>query len=349
MSFFQIAPRARTDHHVYDPTLFETSAAAPRKPETAAHVLACLDEGAQALAVLEHSLAIAEALQMSVSAARVLEAPHPAEGPADPLAWKIRSTESLGRLDRQVAVAVADPSRIERFLLVGPPADELIAWAEEHGAALMTLATHEHSAQTTNLGTTALRILNCAKCSVLLVPNGWSRRPDYRRVLLPLDGSSRAESILPVAVRIARAFGTELVLAHAVPPSEAIVLGSSGQSSGALRARLADENERDARAYLSGVEAQLSKQHIPVRSIIAAGDPRTTLRQMALDHAADLVIIAAHGRNGVAGTPCGTVAEFLSAHAPAPILIIRPEFVSSLASRSDGVRTGPALSSLQDA
>src|SRR3546814_15735031 len=60
---------------------------------------------------------------------------------------------------------------------------------------------------------------------ILLVPPNAEPKPDsYRRIVVPLDGSCWAESVLPVATRLARAADAELVLAHIVPRPELTVL-----------------------------------------------------------------------------------------------------------------------------
>ena len=313
------------------PALFAlpaSSRAREVRASASGRVLACLDDSAFGETVLQHALSVARGLDLSVAAARVIETAHEFNRPADPIEWQMRRREGRRRLDHLVGARAAGAAGIESVLLAGAPADELTAWAKDHEITLMALGTHERSADEAGLGATAQKVLERAPASLLLVPMSRRFRPKlpYQRLLVPLDGSPRAESVLPIAVRIARAHGAELILAHAVPAFAIAGFGSSGQA-GELCSQLARQNEAGAREYLDGFQTQLWKERLPVRSIVASnGDPRTKLRQLAIDQHVDLIVVASHGRSGMADVPCGSVTEYLATHAPAPLLIVRPNF-----------------------
>ena len=303
-----------------------------RAPRPAIGMLACLDDSASSDAILGHALAVAHALDLPVTAARVLEAPRHLSAPADPLEWQARRRQGLDRLERLVAGSSRATARVERLLLAGPAADELTGWARDHGVGLMALGTGTGQMEAKGLGDTAQRVLERALSSLLLVPPGLTPRLPYRRLLVPLDGSARAESVLPLAVRLARAHGAELVLAHVVPRVEAIGTSASNEPGRALSQRLAEQNEAAARDYLDSLEARLWKEHLPARAVVATGgDPRTELRRLAAELRSDLVILSSHGRSGMNDVACGSVTEYLATHAPAPLLIVRPTFAHDFA------------------
>lgn len=307
-------------------------------------LLACLNDGPGSDAILNQALAVARGLDLSVTAARVLETARHLVVPADPLEWQVRRREGLDWLDRLVATSARGGSNIERVLLAGPAADELTGWAREHEATLIALGTHDRRVEHYGLGGTAQKVMERAAASLLLVPAGHVGRLPYRRILAPLDGSQRAESILPLAVRIASAHGAELVLAHVVPRFQPIGDGPMEVPTRVLCAQLVDHNEQGARDYLDGLEARLWKERLPVRTIVVRdGDPRSQLVRIAGDQQADLVIVASHGASGMTDVPCGSVTEYLATHAPVPLLIVRPDFAhvfaATAASTSQGVRS----------
>lgn len=288
------------------------------------HLLACLDDGAGSRTILDQAMAVADALDLSVAAALVIETPTYAGAPADPLEWQVRRRESLDRLEH--IIGLPSPP-VERVVLTGSAADELTGWARDHRASVLALGTHATAGHRTGLGETAQRILQCASASLLLVPAGRAFRLPYRRLLVPLDGSVRAESVLPFAVRIARAHGAELVLAHVVPQPESIDAPESDGAAHALCVRLAEQNEKGARDYLNGLQTQIWKEGLSVRAVVIGNaDARVELVRLAQAQHADLVVLASHGRTGMVDVPCGSVTEYLATHAPAPLLIVRPSF-----------------------
>ena len=286
------------------------------------HLLACLDDGAGSRKILDQAMAVADALDLSVAAALVIETPTHAGAPADPLEWQVRRRERLDRFERIIGL----PSRpVERVVLAGSAADELTGWAKDHRASVLALGTHATLEDRTGLGETAQRILQFASASLLLVPTGRGSRLPYRRLLVPLDGSARAEAVLPFAVRIARAHGAELVLAHVVPQPEAIEAPENDSAANTLYVRLAEQNEQAACDYLNGLQARIWKEGLPVRAVVmGAADARVELVRFAQKQQADLVVLASHGRTGMLDVPCGSVTEYLATHAPAPLLIVRP-------------------------
>lgn len=305
-------------------------------------LLACLDDGPECDAILDQALAVARGLDLSVTAARVLETARHLAVPADPLEWQVRRREGLDCLDRLVATSGRGASKIDRVLLAGPAADELTGWAKEHEVTLMALGTHDRRAGPPGLGGTVRKVMEHAAASILLVPALSTGRLPYRRILAPLDGSQRAESVLPLAARIASAHGAELVLAHVVPRLQPIGYGPLETPTRALCARLSEQNEQGARDYLDSLEARLWKEHLPVRAIVVRnGEPRSELVRLAVEQQVDLVVVASHGASGMNDVPCGSVTEYLANHVPMPLLIVRPDFAH--------VFVAPAVSSSQGA
>jgi nucleotide-binding universal stress UspA family protein len=144
-------------------------------------------------------------------------------------------------------------------------------------------------------------------------------------VLVPVDGSPRAENVLPLAKRIARAQGAELLLAHVIPVPELTEIGPLDAEDLELRERLVRRNERVAGEYLDRLRARLADSDVSVRALVLrGGDPRNRLARLVLDEAVDLVVLSAHGRSARSDVPLGSVTAHLVAHAEAPLLILRP-------------------------
>jgi nucleotide-binding universal stress UspA family protein len=197
----------------------------------------------------------------------------------------------------------------------------------------MVLATTElPSASLKRIGATALGLLQQTGASVLLVPPV-SPVPDkvsYRRILVLLDGSARAESVLPVAVRIAEDHGGELALATVVPRTSVVERFVIDTEIRELCRLLDSHNERSATQYIGELRGRFSSAKLAIRGIVkSGGDPRPLIRDLVMQEHADLVVMSSHGKTGLCDVPIGSVAEYMATHAPAPLLIIRPNFAEA--------------------
>lgn len=293
-------------------------------------ILACIDDAPTSAAVVHHAIAVGRGLELPITLARVVETTSQIDLPTDPVEWQLRRNEHRDQLGRIAALPPGTNSPIGSVLLTGAPADRLSDWAVEHRVPLLALATHGHSSRRQNgLGSTAQQILERAATSLLLIPP--SATPEqgefsYRKLLVPLDGSCRAESVLPLASRIARAHGAEIVLVHVVPKAD--LLDNRTEQASDLCIGLAAHNERRAHEYLEELRDKLRGDGIVVSTMVApSGDARTQLRQLAIDLRTDLIVLSSHGQSGLSGVPCGSVTEYLATHAPAPMLIVRPNFI----------------------
>lgn len=296
----------------------------------ARRVLACLDDSAGSSAVVRHALAIARSLELSVTLARVLETPQHIMSPADPFEWQQQRNEGRDQLERMASLEVDPATEIESVLLAGPAAEELSGWAQNHEVSLMVLGTRGWDGHLLGgLGRTAQKVLDQAPASLLLVPPSADGEEiaSYHRLLVPLDGSSRAESVLPIAARIARAHRAELILAHVVPHLEIVPPGALEPQARELRDKLDAHNDRSAHNYLEALQRRLGNEDLRIRTIVARdGDARAQLRRMMIERDIDLVVLSSHGWSGLTDMACGSVTEYLAAHAPVPLLIVRPTF-----------------------
>lgn len=130
-------------------------------------------------------------------------------------------------------------------------------------------------------------------------------------VLVALDGSLRAEAVLPAAATIARAMKGSVRLYHVLPE----------QTSDPEEDRLLlDAAER----YLHDVQRRLQWQGVPAEISLGRGDVSAQIIAKAHAHHTDLVALATHGRTGLERLLLGSVADTVLHQAPCPLLILRP-------------------------
>lgn len=135
------------------------------------------------------------------------------------------------------------------------------------------------------------------------------------RILVPLDGSDRAEEILSQVSRLLRREDAEVILSRVVdvPHSLARV------DVGALRA----EEHAKSETYLREVARRLSDQGCRVRTRVDEGPVAETLLRAADREEATLIAMSTHGRSGLARWYMGSVAEKLIRASELPVLLAR--------------------------
>ncbi len=161
------------------------------------------------------------------------------------------------------------------------------------------------------------------------------------RLLLPLDGSGRAEAAVKLAAFLARRLGAELVLLHIVErrPPERV--------HGEPHLRTAAEAE----AYLDRVSARLRELGVAARTHVHAGpeaDVAAAIAAHLQEQAGDLIVMSTHGRGGVRGWVLGSIAQQVVRRG-CPVLLVRPEVpggppegISRVVVPLDGTPTGEA-------
>lgn len=140
-----------------------------------------------------------------------------------------------------------------------------------------------------------------------------------KRILVPLDGSERAERGLALAARLARGAGAELLLARIVslPPVPLAPYGEPAQIALALIAQAT----HDADGYLKDVAQRPLLQGIPVQTRTIEGHVTTDILNTARDERCDLIVVTTHGYSGFNRWRLGRVAAQVARHAPVPVLI----------------------------
>ena len=299
-------------------------------PAETRHVVVCVGGSEQAARVLPHAHAVADALGMPVTLLQVLEAQpvHPAR--ADPIEWDLRRHEARSALRGMAAQPKSPGAAPNIHLAEGVIADEIIHFTNGQRDNLLVLGTQrEPGSGRRHLGGTVHNVLDRATNSVLLVPDSPSPATSvYQRIILPLDGSPWSESILPLALRIARATDAELVLAHVVPAPELTEPQPLEPEDLDLRQRVLERNEATARYYLDRLRRHVGVQGLRVRVVLRRGDNVcTALARMVAAEGADLVIMSARGHSNCCHEDVryGHVTTYLMSHAVIPVLVIRPK------------------------
>jgi nucleotide-binding universal stress UspA family protein len=140
----------------------------------------------------------------------------------------------------------------------------------------------------------------------------------FRRILVPLDGSRLAESVLPVVYRSAELFQGAVTLLHVIEKKAPTNIHGDTH----LR------DYREAELYLSNIEEQLKASGILVASHVhevPQGDVPRCIAEHARDLNQDLIVLCTHGMGGMRRLVFGSNAEQVLTHGATPVMLIQPD------------------------
>jgi nucleotide-binding universal stress UspA family protein len=254
---------------------------------------------------------------------------HQDAGPqtTDAFGWEISRQEARGYLERlEREVSQASGQSVDIRLEQGRPAERIVDVAREIAADLTVVGSRgEGGGAALNLGSTAQQILTLARTSVFIAQSSSSAPTavSTKRILVPLDGSLRTESVLPAVKRIASAHGAEILLVHVVQEPLSTALLGAGEDMDLAR-KLAARLESGAHRYLEHLRQQLAHEGGPVRTIVARHvNEYQCLLEISQKEQTDLIVLSAHGSGCDSGQSFGSVAAYLLTHSLVPLLVLQ--------------------------
>src|SRR4051812_34049687 len=129
----------------------------------------------------------------------------------------------------------------------------------------------------------------------------------FQRILIPLDGSTRAERAIPVAARLAHTSGGSVILVRVVSKSSDFWPSMAQQTTLAQQVLAADLAE--AERYLGGVATSPELEGVPTESVVRFGPTVSTILAVVAASQADLIVLCSHGYTGITRRIMGSVAE----------------------------------------
>ncbi len=292
-------------------------------------ILVPLDGSPLAECVLPHVLAVSQVFQSEICLLSVLNDTGPGKAqPVDPIDWQMRRAEAESYL-RDVSRRIRDLGfNVTWNVIEGPPAECVVDAMRGRTTALLVLSTHGqtgHSRWTS--GSVIRKVVQSANASVMIVrafkdatQNGTSPA-SYHRVLLPLDGSRRAECVLPLASSIAEFHEAEIQVVHAVSKPEMACRCPLSTEDRDLQHKLIERNRQTANEYLGNIRYRL-----PARTqtkLIVGDNVAASLHEISQSSNADLIVLSAHGYSGQRIWPYGSVCRSFIDYGTLPLLIVQ--------------------------
>jgi nucleotide-binding universal stress UspA family protein len=137
----------------------------------------------------------------------------------------------------------------------------------------------------------------------------------FERILVPLDGSPRAELVLSQVGRILRREDAEILLLRVVD-----IPISIGRANMAPLRKIEMEN---AQTYVHDLARRFAERGAKVGGKVADGPAADLILETAKNEGATLIAMSTHGRSGVARWALGSVAEKVARASDIPLLLVR--------------------------
>ncbi len=142
----------------------------------------------------------------------------------------------------------------------------------------------------------------------------------FREIMVPLDGSERAEQALPCAVQLAKGMASTV---HLVSVDDFLAAVSSTLPAPYIPPGVYEAELEQVTAYLTAIRQRLAGEGLQIRSEVLTGTPAVCLLAYEQSAHIDLLVMCSHGRGGIARFALGSVAERLLRHGTAPVLLVR--------------------------
>jgi nucleotide-binding universal stress UspA family protein len=334
-------------------------------------ILVPLDGSTLAERAIPHAEQFARIFGSTIILLQVLDPTsfHENPNPVDPLGWQIRKTEadmymqdlvaricedladsSLECCDIQDNVSKINKVRVEYFIREGKTAENIVNFAHTENIDLLVICSHGSGGLSRwNISSVAQKVINMVYLPVLVVraynqPLPEGSRIHYRRILLPIDSSRRAECALSAGEALARgeislakefdktnlgsepsspdSSQTKLILAVVIKPPELPIPEPYPAEIEQQSRQLLLLSHQAVNDYVTKMEERLS---VPCETFVTENNSvSSAIHELATQKEdIDLVVLCAHGYTGKFTWPYGSVARNYIEHGTKPVLVIQ--------------------------
>jgi nucleotide-binding universal stress UspA family protein len=298
-------------------------------------ILVPLDGSQMADCVLPHVVAIASPFNAQVALLHMLEKNQAGSAPQlfDLLNWQINKTRAGLHLDKSRAYLQESGVRAEVMVMEGLAASGITEVAQSQGMKMIILSSHGRNGLTQwGVSSITYKIILGVQTSLLIVrahqyavrAGESSAAPLYQRILVPLDGSQRAENVLPVVTQLARFHKSQVHLVQVVEAPEMARQMPAAREDVDLASRVVARNKEEAGRYLEQMKSRSYLEDITVQTHQITGEnPAVALHQLVEQERIDLVALSAHGYSGNHQWPYGSIVNNFILYGKGPLLIVQ--------------------------
>ncbi|HSB65165.1 MAG TPA: universal stress protein [Anaerolineales bacterium] len=316
-------------------------------------ILVPLDGSALAEGAIPHAELFARIFGSDIILLQVLDPTSYQEMPnaVDPLRWQLRKAEAeayMQGIAHRIQKNIVDippkgedtiRRRVEYIIREGKAAENIVDFAHTENIDLLVICTHGSSGLSRwNISSVTQKVINLIYLPVLIVraftlPISDESILRYRRILIPIDCSRRAECSLTAGIELARGESpsdsitgaaiekSTLFLAAVIRPPELPIPEPFPIEISQLTEKLLRLTHQAVDRYLYEM-----KERLPVNCetcVVESTSVPSAIQQLVEQEDIDILILCAHGYSGNAAWPYGTVTRNYIEHGTKPVLVIQ--------------------------
>ncbi|HEX3051260.1 MAG TPA: universal stress protein [Oculatellaceae cyanobacterium] len=292
------------------------------------HILVLFDQAVISPQLLSHAAKLATFSGASITMLNVLDStisgPH--EQFIDPLQWHMIKTEAESSLNKIAERLQGQGLQVQKTILETWSVERILKYIEDNVVDLIIVTKQGES-----IGAKLHTLLRHINIPMLIAPSKELVSDEittdaYQKILVPLDGSQRAEIALPTAANLAKMFGACLLLAHIVHKPDMPSRTPVPPEDFDLLDRLVERNRAEAGKYLEQLVSRVDTK--AETRLVVSERVSTALHQLSEQEAVDLVVLSAHGYSSERQWPYGSITGNLISYMRHPLLVIQ-DFPSS--------------------
>jgi nucleotide-binding universal stress UspA family protein len=304
-------------------------------------ILVPLDGSQLADCVLPHVAAVARPFGAEITLLRMLEKNRTGISiqSFDLVNWQINRTKANLYLEKTKAYFQESNIHTRVTVQEGLVAEGITEYVQSQGMKLIVLSSHGRNGLN-HLGVSSIthKIILSTHASLLLVrahqygtqTNQLSETPIYQRILVALDGSQRAEVVLPIVTQLAHFHKSEIHLVQIVQTPEMARQMPPAREDIELSRTVVARNREEAKRYLEQVKSRSYLEGILVKAhLITSDNAIVALHQLVEQEHIDLVALSAHGYSGHHQWPYGSTVYNFILYGRTSLLIVQDLPISS--------------------
>ena len=274
-------------------------------------ILVPLDGSPTAECVLPHVVTLSQAFNAKIALLHILDKnPEVVSSQLfDLLNWQINKTEARLYLEKIGNRLQQSGLQTEATVLEGPVAESITEFAQSQEMKLVILSSHGHGGlRKWGISSVTHKIILSAPTSVFIIRAPQLTKQTYGRILVPLDGSWRAENVLPMAALLAQHHNSQIQIVHVVKTLEMARHMPPIQEDIDLSNQIVERNREEGRHYLDQVQLRSPLAGIDVQAhLVVSDNPSAAIHELIDRKQIDLVALSAHGYSGNNQWPYGSM------------------------------------------
>ena len=298
-------------------------------------ILVPLDGSQLADCVLPHVAAVARPFDAEITLLRMMEKNLAGTSAQlfDLLNWQINKSRAMLYLEKTKARFQESGLRAQTTILEGLVAEGIMEYAQNQGTKLIVLSSHGRNGLTQwGVSSTTQKIILSVQTSLFIVrahqygshSGKLSEAPVYRHILVPLDGSQRAENVLPISIQLAQFHKSQIHLVQVVQTPELASQMPPTPEDIDLSNRVVARNQEKAERYLEQVKSRSYLEGINVQThLVTSDNPIVALHQLTDQENIDMVALSAHGYSGNHQWPYGSLVTNFILYGKVPLLVVQ--------------------------